>query len=151
MNMPLDEQGQVNFTTTLFALIREDLCIKMRPAGEMDVADKELRVTIQRIWPIQSGKVLDYLIPPRPDVIEPGTRMSVGKIYAGFLIAENWKANKFGKDKLATIPDLQHGDLVQDSGAGGSSPPYLGRFEGGDIDGDSTQDISFEDDRMRCK
>lgn len=30
MNMPLDEEGKVNFTTTLFALIRENLNIKMR-------------------------------------------------------------------------------------------------------------------------
>lgn len=30
MNMPLDADGRVNFTTTLFALIRENLNIKMR-------------------------------------------------------------------------------------------------------------------------
>lgn len=30
MNMPLDAEGKVNFTTTLFALIRENLSIKMR-------------------------------------------------------------------------------------------------------------------------
>lgn len=30
MNMPLDDDGKVNFTTTLFALIRENLSIKMR-------------------------------------------------------------------------------------------------------------------------
>ena len=36
MNMPLDQEGKVNFTTTLFALIRENLSIKMRAAEEMD-------------------------------------------------------------------------------------------------------------------
>mgnify|MGYP000897737960 CR=1 FL=1 len=30
MNMPVDEEGKVQFTSTLFALIRENLCIKMR-------------------------------------------------------------------------------------------------------------------------
>jgi hypothetical protein len=30
MNMPIDENRQVHFTTTLFALIRESLGIKMR-------------------------------------------------------------------------------------------------------------------------
>lgn len=30
MNMPLDAEGKVNFTTTLFALIRENLNMKMR-------------------------------------------------------------------------------------------------------------------------
>ncbi|XP_076347536.1 voltage-dependent calcium channel type A subunit alpha-1-like [Tachypleus tridentatus] len=43
MNMPASEEGKVNFTTTLFALIRENLSIKMRPAEEMDQADRELR------------------------------------------------------------------------------------------------------------
>lgn len=32
--MPLDEDGKVNFTTTLFALIRENLTIKMRSGNE---------------------------------------------------------------------------------------------------------------------
>lgn len=31
MNMPIDDDKKVNFTTTLFALIRENLSIKMRP------------------------------------------------------------------------------------------------------------------------
>lgn len=31
MNMPVAEDGTVHFTTTLFALIRESLSIKMRP------------------------------------------------------------------------------------------------------------------------
>jgi hypothetical protein len=30
MNMPIDDKRQVDFTTTLFALIRESLDIKMR-------------------------------------------------------------------------------------------------------------------------
>ena len=30
MNMPMDADGKVNFTTTLFALIRENLSVKMR-------------------------------------------------------------------------------------------------------------------------
>lgn len=31
MNMPVDVDGKVQFTSTLFALIRENLSIKMRP------------------------------------------------------------------------------------------------------------------------
>ena len=63
MNMPVNEQGQVNFTTTLFALIRENLSIKMRPAEEMDQADKELRDTIKKLWPLQAKRIVDKLIP----------------------------------------------------------------------------------------
>lgn len=33
MNMPVDVDGKVAFTTTLFALIRENLDIKMRLGG----------------------------------------------------------------------------------------------------------------------
>ena len=38
MNMPLDTEGKVQFTTTLFALIRENLSIKMRP-GKFNPTD----------------------------------------------------------------------------------------------------------------
>ena len=63
MNMPVNEEEKVNFTTTLFALIRENLSIKMRPAEEMDQADKELRDTIKKLWPLQAKKVVDKLLP----------------------------------------------------------------------------------------
>ena len=63
MNMPINEEHKVNFTTTLFALIRENLSIKMRPAEEMDQADKELRDTIKKLWPLQAKKVVDKLLP----------------------------------------------------------------------------------------
>ncbi|XP_075988245.1 calcium voltage-gated channel subunit cacophony isoform X3 [Anticarsia gemmatalis] len=94
MNMPLDDEGKVNFTTTLFALIRENLNIKMRSADEMDQADEELRETITHIWPLQAKKMLDLLV-PRNDVLNAG-KMTVGKIYAGLLIVESWKAAQQG-------------------------------------------------------
>lgn len=37
MNMPLDAEGKVGFTTTLFALIRENLNIKMRTGESEDL------------------------------------------------------------------------------------------------------------------
>ncbi|XP_063223249.1 voltage-dependent calcium channel type A subunit alpha-1 [Bacillus rossius redtenbacheri] len=94
MNMPLDEDGKVNFTTTLFALIRENLSIKVRAADEMDQADNELRETIRNIWPIQAKKMLDLLIPRREQV---SGKLTVGKIYAGLLILENWRSTRFGQ------------------------------------------------------
>lgn len=63
MNMPVSPEGKVNFSTTLFALIRENLSIKMRPAEEMDTADRELRETVRKLWPLQAKKMLDKLIP----------------------------------------------------------------------------------------
>ena len=37
MNMPLDVDNKVSFTTTLFALIRENLDIKMRPGNSFNL------------------------------------------------------------------------------------------------------------------
>nr|XP_046908932.1 voltage-dependent calcium channel type A subunit alpha-1-like isoform X17 [Dermatophagoides farinae] len=95
MNMPVTEDGKVNFTTTLFALIRENLSIKMRPAEEMDQADKELRHTLVKLWPLQAKKIIDKLVPPNYEL--RNGRLTVGKIYAGFLILENWKTTRFGQ------------------------------------------------------
>ena len=63
MNMPLDQEGKVNFTTTLFALIRENLNIKMRSAEEMDQADVELRETVVKIWPLTAREKIEILVP----------------------------------------------------------------------------------------
>lgn len=95
MNMPITESGKVNFTTTLFALIRENLNIKMRAADEMDQADRELRVTLLKLWPLQAKKIISKLLPPH-DELNAGN-LTVGKIYAGLLILENWKTTRFGQ------------------------------------------------------
>ena len=94
MNMPVDSEGKVNFTTTLFALIRENLSIKMRSAEEMDQADVELRETIMKLWPLTGRNKIDLLVPSTP-CIGRG-KLTVGKIYGGLLILENWKQTKFG-------------------------------------------------------
>jgi hypothetical protein len=43
MNMPVDDDGKVNFTTTLFALIRENLSIKVR-SGKFKFITKYLKI-----------------------------------------------------------------------------------------------------------
>lgn len=98
MNVPVDENGNVHFTTTLFALIRESLSIKMGPAAEMDEKDTELRDTIKKLWPIQAKKLLDLLVPPNEELTFQ--KLTIGKIYAGLLIAENWKAYKLHQTKV---------------------------------------------------
>ncbi|KER21553.1 hypothetical protein T265_10149 [Opisthorchis viverrini] len=64
MNMPVDENGCVQFTTTLFALIRESLAIKTGPTEIMDQRDNELRETICQMWPVRGRKMLNLLVPP---------------------------------------------------------------------------------------
>ena len=61
----------------------------------MDRADDELRETIRRIWPLQAKKILDLLI-PRSDQLNQN-KLTVGKIYAGFLILESWRNTRFGQ------------------------------------------------------
>ncbi|KAL2727828.1 voltage-dependent calcium channel type A subunit alpha-1 isoform X26 [Vespula maculifrons] len=115
MNMPVDSDGKVNFTTTLFALIREDLSIKMRCANEMKQANEELRDTIRSIWPLQAKKMLDLLI-PRDEEVGRG-KLTVGKIYVALMIIENWKTTKFGREKPSGQND---NDLIDNDNAGQS-------------------------------
>ena len=63
MNMPIDKEGRVAFTTTLFALIRDNLKINVRESAEMDQADLELRATIMKVWPITRAGKIDLLVP----------------------------------------------------------------------------------------
>ena len=63
MNMPIDKEGRVTFTTTLFALIRDNLKINVRESAEMDQADLELRATIMKVWPVTRAGKIDMLVP----------------------------------------------------------------------------------------
>uniref|UniRef100_A0A182Y6G6 Voltage-dependent calcium channel type A subunit alpha-1 n=1 Tax=Anopheles stephensi TaxID=30069 RepID=A0A182Y6G6_ANOST len=140
MNMPLDAEGKVAFTTTLFALIRENLNIKMRTAEEMDQADMELRHTISHIWPLQAKKMLDLLVPLNEEL--NAGKLTVGKIYAGLLILESWRNTKFGQVEsdlpkpslFSTILDMavmeksggsRTGSLSLENGEGVSSQTHL--------------------------
>uniref|UniRef100_A0A1I7ZZQ0 EF-hand domain-containing protein n=1 Tax=Steinernema glaseri TaxID=37863 RepID=A0A1I7ZZQ0_9BILA len=97
MNMPVAEDGTVHFSTTLFALIRESLSIKMRPVEEMDEADEELRQTLKKIWPLKAKRnMIDLVVPPNSELTF--TKLTVGKIYAGLLILENYRAKKSGTE-----------------------------------------------------
>jgi voltage-dependent calcium channel N type alpha-1B len=62
----------------------------------MDKADEELKETIKKLWPLQSIKKLDLLVPPREQL--HGTpkkrKLTVGKIYAGLLVLENYRSYK---------------------------------------------------------
>ena len=68
--MPVDENNTVHFTTTLFALIRESLKIKllsMEDADEsqMDQADEELRHIVMKLWPFMDIKDINLALPLR--------------------------------------------------------------------------------------
>lgn len=72
----------------------------------MDQADQELRETITHIWPLQAKKILDLLV-PRSEELNAG-KLTVGKIYAGFLILESWRNTKFGQMEGGEAPVSDH-------------------------------------------
>lgn len=87
--------------------------IKCSTADEMDVADEELRETIKIIWPIQAKNMVDLLVPP-PDQLNTG-KMTVGKIYASYLILESWRTTKFGQLESAGGNQVNHTSILTSS------------------------------------
>uniref|UniRef100_A0A8D0L3M7 Voltage-dependent N-type calcium channel subunit alpha n=1 Tax=Sphenodon punctatus TaxID=8508 RepID=A0A8D0L3M7_SPHPU len=101
MNMPiLDQDLTVHFTSTLMALIRTALDIKLATAGvQQHQCDAELRKEISLVWPNLSQKTLDLLVPPhKPD------EMTVGKVYAALMIFDFYKQNKNTRDQVHPPP-----------------------------------------------
>ncbi|KAG2456241.1 CAC1B protein, partial [Polypterus senegalus] len=65
MNMPIAEDNSVHFTSTLTALIRTALEIKLASGvANQQRSDAELRKEISTVWPNLSQKTLDLLVPP---------------------------------------------------------------------------------------
>ncbi|XP_072014634.1 voltage-dependent calcium channel type A subunit alpha-1-like isoform X8 [Amphiura filiformis] len=92
MNMPVADDKTVNFTTTLMALIRTALDIKIGTVADRDRHDKELREAVKVFWPTLGPQKLDLLVPPDSELI--GEKLTVGKIYAALLIYETWREYK---------------------------------------------------------
>ncbi|KAL5266763.1 hypothetical protein ACHWQZ_G003966 [Mnemiopsis leidyi] len=89
MNMPLLQDGTVEFTATLFALVRTSLDIHM-PKGVNAVSDmnKQLKGEICRTFPGMRSKLLERVLP----VDEPGKEVeTVAKIYATLMIQKFYR------------------------------------------------------------
>lgn len=54
---------------------------------------------MNKIWPLKAKKKLDLLVPPRSELHSTNNirKMTVGKIYAGILILENYRSFKLQK------------------------------------------------------
>ncbi|XP_060056770.1 voltage-dependent N-type calcium channel subunit alpha-1B [Erinaceus europaeus] len=101
MNMPISNDDMtVHFTSTLMALIRTALEIKLAPAGtKQHQCDAELRKEIACVWANLPQKTLDLLVPPhKPD------EMTVGKVYAALMIFDFYKQNKTTRDQSHQAP-----------------------------------------------
>ncbi|XP_063284375.1 voltage-dependent R-type calcium channel subunit alpha-1E isoform X7 [Pelobates fuscus] len=95
MNMPVTEEMTVHFTSTLMALIRTALDIKIAKGGaDRQQLDAELQSEILAIWPNLSQKMLDLLVP-----MPKASDLTVGKIYAAMMIMDYYKQSKAKKQR----------------------------------------------------
>ncbi|XP_048022435.1 voltage-dependent N-type calcium channel subunit alpha-1B isoform X7 [Megalobrama amblycephala] len=90
MNMPIAEDNTVHFTSTLMALIRTALEIKLASGVlAQRLCDAELRKEINKIWPSLSSKTVDLLVTPHKH-----NELTVGKVYAALMIFDYYKQNR---------------------------------------------------------
>ncbi|CAG5867207.1 unnamed protein product, partial [Menidia menidia] len=93
MNMPIADDNTVNFTSTLMALIRTALEIKLASGVlAQRLCDADLRREINRVWPNLTLKTVDLLVTPHKY-----NELTVGKIYAAHMIFDYYKQNRAKK------------------------------------------------------
>nr|XP_033477259.1 voltage-dependent R-type calcium channel subunit alpha-1E isoform X3 [Epinephelus lanceolatus] len=108
MNMPVDDDMSVHFTSTLMALIRTALEIKIARGGEdRNQMDLDLQKEIGVIWPHLSQKTLDLLVP-----IHKASDMTIGKIYAAMMIMDYYKQSK-AKKLRQQLEEQKHAPMFQ--------------------------------------
>merc|ERR1719189_596255 len=77
----------------------------------MDQADQELRAAISKIWPfVKRDGSIDIIVPPAEET--GPNKLTVGKIFGGMLILENWKLTKFMPIPTKGKPTLPNGDAI---------------------------------------
>uniref|UniRef100_A0A669D3L7 Voltage-dependent N-type calcium channel subunit alpha n=1 Tax=Oreochromis niloticus TaxID=8128 RepID=A0A669D3L7_ORENI len=90
MNMPIADDNTVHFTSTLMALIRTALEIKLASGMlAQRLCDADLKREINRVWPNLSQKTMDLLVTPHKY-----NELTVGKVYAALMIYDFYKQNR---------------------------------------------------------
>uniref|UniRef100_A0A3Q2TEZ4 Voltage-dependent N-type calcium channel subunit alpha n=1 Tax=Fundulus heteroclitus TaxID=8078 RepID=A0A3Q2TEZ4_FUNHE len=93
MNMPIAEDNTVHFTSTLMALIRTALEIKLASGVlAQRLCDADLKREIHRVWPNLQQKTVDLLVTPHKY-----NELTVGKVYAAHMIFDYYKQNRAKK------------------------------------------------------
>ncbi|XP_023816312.1 voltage-dependent N-type calcium channel subunit alpha-1B isoform X8 [Oryzias latipes] len=93
MNMPIADDNTVHFTSTLMALIRTALEIKLASGVlAQRLCDADLRREINKVWPNLSPKTADLLVTPHKY-----NELTVGKVYAAHMIFDYYKQNRAKK------------------------------------------------------
>ncbi|XP_051907015.1 voltage-dependent N-type calcium channel subunit alpha-1B isoform X4 [Hippocampus zosterae] len=90
MNMPIADDNTVHFTSTLMALIRTALEIKLASGVlAQHLCDIDLKRELNRVWPSLSPKTVDLLVTPHKY-----NELTVGKVYAAHMIFDYYKQNR---------------------------------------------------------
>uniref|UniRef100_A0A3P8T8B7 Voltage-dependent N-type calcium channel subunit alpha n=1 Tax=Amphiprion percula TaxID=161767 RepID=A0A3P8T8B7_AMPPE len=90
MNMPIADDNTVHFTSTLMALIRTALEIKLASGMVAQrLSDAELKKELSTVWPSLSQKTMDLLVTPHKH-----NELTVGKVYAALMIFDYYKQNR---------------------------------------------------------
>ncbi|XP_046893571.1 voltage-dependent P/Q-type calcium channel subunit alpha-1A [Hypomesus transpacificus] len=122
MDLPVADDNSVHFNSTLMALIRTALDIKIAKGAEGGVdkhqMDAELRKEMMAIWPNLSQKTLDLLVTPH----KSATDLTVGKIYAAMMIMEYYRQSK-AKRSQAQEQRVEPPSPTPDGGPGLNSLP----------------------------
>nr|XP_055055266.1 probable voltage-dependent N-type calcium channel subunit alpha-1B isoform X3 [Misgurnus anguillicaudatus] len=96
MNMPIADDTTVHFTSTLMALIRTALEIKLASGMVAQrLSDAELKKELATVWPNLSQKTMDLLVTPHKS-----NELTVGKVYAALMIFEYYKQNRAKRIQL---------------------------------------------------
>ncbi|XP_068460360.1 calcium channel, voltage-dependent, P/Q type, alpha 1A subunit, b isoform X4 [Clinocottus analis] len=129
MDLPVADDNSVHFNSTLMALIRTALDIKIAKGGaDKHQMDAELRKEMMAIWPNLSQKTLDLLVTPHK-----ATDLTVGKIYAAMMIMEYYRQSK--TKKLQALREEQNRTPLMFQRM---EPPS----EGGGMDGQGGQGLN---------
>ncbi|XP_047187145.1 calcium channel, voltage-dependent, N type, alpha 1B subunit, a isoform X4 [Scophthalmus maximus] len=90
MNMPIADDNTVHFTSTLMALIRTALEIKLASGMVAQrLSDAELKKELSTVWPNLSQKTMDLLVTPHKP-----NELTVGKVYAALMIFDYYRQNR---------------------------------------------------------
>ncbi|XP_030273730.1 calcium channel, voltage-dependent, N type, alpha 1B subunit, a isoform X7 [Sparus aurata] len=96
MNMPIADDNTVHFTSTLMALIRTALEIKLASGMVAQrLSDAELKKELSTVWPSLSQKTMDLLVTPHKP-----NELTVGKVYAALMIFDYYKQNRARRQQL---------------------------------------------------
>ncbi|XP_039659045.1 probable voltage-dependent N-type calcium channel subunit alpha-1B [Perca fluviatilis] len=88
--MPIADDNSVHFTSTLMALIRTALGIKLASGMVAQrISDYELKKELSTVWPSLSQKTMDLLVTPHKH-----NELTVGKVYAALMIFDYYKQNR---------------------------------------------------------